>query len=58
MRRPFNLEVVPYPDTKVTVKEQMITILMDATRAEHTGKVFSYIPMSPLQHISGIEPII
>jgi hypothetical protein len=56
-RFPLNLQVTPNPDTKVTMKEKVLPIFSSPARAEHTMKYISDIPMSPSQHVSGINPV-
>jgi hypothetical protein len=54
---PLNLQVIPYPDVEVTMKEEMLPILKSMTRENSTMENISDIQMSPSRHIFGIQPI-
>jgi hypothetical protein len=51
---PFNLEIVPDPDTEITLKKEMYSILMHPHRAQLTVIYICDIPMPTLQQISSV----
>ena len=56
-RGPINLQVVPNSDTKIAIKEQMISCFPSLSRAKHTINSILQISMPPFHHILGVQPV-
>ena len=56
-RRPINLQIVPNSDTKVAIEEQMISCLPSLQRAKDTAHSTLQVPMPPLHHVLGVQPV-
>ena len=56
-RWPINLQVVPNSDTKIAIKEQMISCFPSLQRTK--DKIYSILqmPMPPFHHVLGVQPV-
>jgi hypothetical protein len=56
-RRPINLKIRPYPLAEIAIKEKVGSIFICSGNTKHTMFVFSHLPMSPNNKISGVQAV-
>jgi hypothetical protein len=54
---PINLQIGPDSSTEIALKKEMNPILSDMTGTKYTVIVIGDIPVSPSQHVFGIQSI-
>ena len=54
---PNNLQIIPHTYTEITLEKEMVSVLKCPSWTENTFRPIIDLPMPPLDHVLGINPV-